>query len=132
MLIRDGQAVRPVFINYMKVHINSLYLCVKDMNRAISFYEELFEQKVTERNDIYSVFDINGFRLGLFAFEMTNEPHIFGSNCLPSISVESIECLKEKIRDKEICFPLTKIGNNWVTEFVDSEGNHIEITAPVK
>ena len=116
----------------MKLQIKSLYLCVKDMERAIRFYEDLFEQKVTERNDIYSVFDINGFRLGLFAFEKENEPHIFGSNCLPSISVESLECLKVKLRNKEICFPLTQIGNNWVAEFVDSEGNHIEITAPVK
>ena len=116
----------------MKLQIKSLYLCVKDMERAIKFYEDLFEQKVNEKNDIYSVFDVNGFRLCLFAFEKKNEPHIFGSNCLPSISVESLECLKGKLRNKEICFPLTKIGNNWVAEFVDSEGNHIEITAPVK
>ena len=27
--------------------------------------------------------------------------------------------------------PLTKIKDNWVAEFVDSEGNHIEMTAPV-
>ena len=116
----------------MKFSINSLYLCVKDMDRAISFYEDFFEQTVTERSEIYSVFNVNGFRLGLFAFKKKNEPHTFGSNCLPSISVENLECLKEKLRDKEICFPLTKIGNNWVAEFVDSEGNHIEITAPVK
>ncbi len=114
----------------MKLHINSLYLCVKDMERAIKFYEDLFEQTVTETSDIYSVFDINGFRFGLFAFEKKKEPHIFGSNCLPSISVESLECLKEKLKDKEICFPLTQIKNNWVAEFIDSEGNHIEITAP--
>ena len=116
----------------MKLHINSLYLCVKDMERAIKFYEDLFEQTVTETSDIYSVFDINGFRFGLFAFEKKNEPHIFGSNCLPSISVESIVCLNEKLNGKEICFPVTRIGNNWVAEFVDSEGNHIEITAPAK
>ena len=115
----------------MKVHINSLYLCVKDMDRAIKFYEELFEQEVTERDDIYSVFDVNGFRLGLFAFEKKNEPHTFGSNCLPSISVESFGHMKEKLNGKEICFPITRIGNNWVAEFIDSEGNHIEITAPV-
>ncbi len=102
------------------------------MDRAIYFYEDFFEQTVTERSEIYSVFNVNGFRLGLFAFEKKNEPHDFGSNCLPSISVENLEYLKEKLRDKEICFPLTKIGSNWVAEFVDSEGNHIEITAPVK
>ncbi|MGN0616971.1 VOC family protein [Ruminococcus flavefaciens] len=116
----------------MKIIIKSLYLCVKDMERAIKFYEELFEQKVTEKDDVYSVFDVNGFRLGLFAYEKKNELHTFGSNCLPSISVESIDCLNEKLNGKEICFPVTRIGNNWVAEFVDSEGNHIEITAPAK
>ena len=114
----------------MNCYIKSLYLCVKDMERAITFYEKFFEQKVTERSDIYSVFDINGFRLGLFAYEKTNEPHSFGSNCLPSISFERFDDLKSKLIGKDICFPLTLIKDNWVAEFVDSEGNHIEITAP--
>lgn len=57
----------------MNCIIKSLYLCVKDMNRAIDFYENLFEQTVTVRDEIYSVFDINGFRLGLFAYEKVNE-----------------------------------------------------------
>ena len=48
----------------MKFHIESLYLCVNDMERAIMFYEDFFEKEITERSDIYSVFDINGFRFG--------------------------------------------------------------------
>lgn len=115
----------------MDCRICSLYICVKDMDRAIKFYEDLFEQPVTEKDDLYSVFEINGFRFGLFAYEVVNEKHTFGSNCLPSISVDSIETVKIKTLGKEICFPLTKIGSNWVIEFVDSEGNHIEMTAPV-
>ena len=131
-LLRDGQTVRPVFIKNMKIYINSLYRCVKEMDRAIKFYEELFGQKVTEKNEIYSVFDVNGFRFGLFAFEKKNEIHTFGSNCLPSISVNSLACMKEKLNDKVVYFPITQIGKNWVAEFVDSEGNHIEITAPME
>lgn len=50
-------------------NIRSLYLCVLDMERAIAFYEDFFERPVTTRDSIYSVFEINGFRLGLFAFE---------------------------------------------------------------
>jgi len=49
----------------MNCNIKSLYLCVTDMERAILFYESFFEQKVTVKDNIYSVFDINGFRLGL-------------------------------------------------------------------
>jgi predicted enzyme related to lactoylglutathione lyase len=101
------------------------------MQRAIVFYEDLLEQKVTEKDDIYSVFDINSFRLGLFAYQKMKELHIFGNNCLPSFEVNSIEVLKNKLSKLKVVFPLTKIGVNWVAEFEDSEGNHIEITAPV-
>ncbi len=58
----------------MQCHIRSLYLCVKDMHRAIKFYG--LEKDVFIKDDIYSVFDIDGFRLGLFAFEKVNETHI--------------------------------------------------------
>ena len=49
----------------MDLHINSLYLCVNDMDRAIKFYEELFEQEVTERDELYSVFEVNGLDYSL-------------------------------------------------------------------
>ena len=115
----------------MVCNIRSLYLCVDDMDRAVSFYETFFEQAVTERDPVYSVFDINGFRLGLFAYREMNEHHTRGSNCLPSISLENVEMLREKLQNLEVCFPLTQIRKNWVAEFIDSEGNHIELTAPV-
>lgn len=116
----------------MEFHINSLYLCVKDMERAIKFYEDFFESVVTEKSDIYSVFNVNGFRLGLFAYEKMNEPHTFGSNCLPSIRVDCLSSMQEKLKGKELCFPVTRIKENFVAEFIDSEGNHIEITATYK
>lgn len=100
------------------------------MDRAVAFYEDLLEETVTVRDDIYSVFDVNGFRLGLFAYQKMNEKHVFGSNCLPSIEVDNIDILKSKLSKLKIVFPLTKIGANYVAEFEDSEGNHVEITAP--
>lgn len=113
--------------------INSLYVCVKDMKRAIKFYECLLGQKVTEKNEIYSVFDINGFRYGLFAYEQTNEPKKCGSNCLPSLSVNNMDLVLKKLKELncKIVFPLTVIGKNKVLEFTDSEGNDVEITCPL-
>ena len=116
----------------MDFRIGSLYLCVSDMDRAVAFYEKFLERDVTERDKIYSVFDLHGFRLGLFAYREMNEEHTFGSNCLPSLSVGSLGDLREKTEGLKIVFPLTKIGPNWVTEFEDSEGNHVELTAPVR
>lgn len=115
----------------MDCNIKSLYLCVKSMERAIAFYENFFEKSVTVKDDIYSVFDIGGFRLGLFAFEKMQEEHSYGSNCLPSIEVDNVEILRNKIAELKIVFPLKTIGENWVSEFEDSEGNHIEVTAPI-
>ncbi len=116
----------------MQFNICSLYICVKDMDRAIHFYEKLLEQEVMERDEIYSVFDISGFRFGLFAFEKMNEKHVYGNNCLPSLAVDDIVRIQEKLSGLNcpIVFPLTKIRSNWVMEFADCEGNHIEVTAP--
>ncbi|MDP4153706.1 MAG: VOC family protein, partial [Bacillota bacterium] len=71
------------------------------------------------------------FRLGLFAFEKMQETHTFGSNCLPSIEVESIDILQRKLKGLKAVFPITQIGLNWVSEFEYCEGNYIEITTPV-
>lgn len=77
--------------------IKSLYVCVKDMERAIQFYENLLGQKVTEKNEIYSVFDINGFRYGLFANDKMGEVKVWGNNCLPSLEVNNIDVFKKKL-----------------------------------
>ncbi|MDW2796912.1 VOC family protein [Clostridium boliviensis] len=114
----------------MKCKLNALYLCVKNMNRAIDFYESFLEQPVTVRDEIYSVFEINGFRMGLFAYEKMKENHTFGSNCLPSLEVADKDILEQKINGMQVVFPITKIGENWVCEFKDSEGNHLEMTTP--
>lgn len=116
----------------MNCTINSMYICVRDMDRAINFYENFFEMNVSERDEVYSVFNIDGFRFGLFAYEKVDENHTFGSNCIPSFDFSSIEILKSKIKNNNIVFPLTKLGKNYVAEIEDSEGNHIEITTPVK
>lgn len=116
----------------MTCHIDSLYIIVDDLERAVAFYEDFFEQKILNKSELGGYFDINGFRFHLFAYKKVSESHTYGSNCLPSICFHSLEELNKKISGKEICFPLTKIGKNWVAEFVDSEGNHIEVYTPAE
>ena len=115
----------------MNCKIDSLYIIVDDLERAVAFYEDFFEQPVPEKGNIGSCFEIDGFRFNLFANEQVKEEHTFGTNCLPSIRFDSLEVMKQKLLNKEICFPLTKINKNWVAEFVDSEGNHIEVYTPI-
>lgn len=111
--------------------IRSCYLCVTNMARALQFYESFFERPPVVRDPLYSVFDVGGFRVGLFAFVKAGEIHTFGSNCLLSIEVESLAALRQKLDGLPLRFPLTQIGDNWVAEAADSEGNFLELTAPV-
>ena len=46
--------------------INSLYICVSDMERATNFYTDFFEKSSIKNDSIYSIFDVDGFRFGLF------------------------------------------------------------------
>ena len=111
------------------MRLNSAYICVIDMNRAVRFYEKFLEQKVDKKDDILSLFIFKGFRLLLFDYKKAGEKVTFGDNCLLSFEVDDINKLKEKL-DKlrvKIIFPITKIGDNYVLEFRDSEGNDVEI-----
>lgn len=112
-----------------EIKLNSLYICVKDMERAISFYERLFEQPVDKKDVVFSIFTINDFRFCLFNSGKVNEKVVWGDNCLPSFEVSDIGKLIAKLEalGAEIVFPLTKINGNWVLEFKDSEGNDIEV-----
>ena len=109
--------------------LNSLYICVKDMNRAIDFYEKLLEQSVEKRDEVFSVFNINGFRFCLFNNSKMQEQVNWGDNCLPSFEVNDINKLinRLEILNAKLVFPLTKINDNLVLEFKDTEGNDIEV-----
>jgi predicted enzyme related to lactoylglutathione lyase len=103
------------------------------MKRAIKFYENIFNQAVSEKDTILSVFNIKNFRFCLFANEQVNESVKYGDNCLPSFEVSNINLFVEKLKSLkiEIVFPLTRINNNWVLEFKDSEGNDIEVYSKI-
>lgn len=116
----------------MTCRIRSCYLCVTHMARALRFYESFFERPPAVRDPLYSVFDVGGFRVGLFAFVKAEETHTFGSNCLLSMEVETLVVLRQKLEGLPLRFPLTQIGDNWVAEVADSEGNFWELTAPVE
>src|SRR5471030_2318827 len=104
--------------------LNSLYICVKDMNRAIDFYEKLLEQSVENRDKVFSIFDIDGFRFCLFNNSKVQEKVNWGDNCLPSFEVNDMNKLIAKLEmlNAKIVFPVTKINNNLVLEFKDTEG----------
>ncbi|MBU0976004.1 VOC family protein [Patescibacteria group bacterium] len=112
----------------MKFKIDSAYLCVKNMDRAVKFYESLFLRKCLKKDEIYSVMKFGDFRIGLFANNRVKESVKYGDNCLLSIKVDSIKEFLNHLNKLKVklVYPLTKIGRNWVIEFRDSEGNDLE------
>ncbi|MGI6283672.1 MULTISPECIES: VOC family protein [Caproicibacterium] len=76
------------------------------------------------------MFDLQGFRQGLFAYQKRGEAHTYGNSCLPSFSIPNLDTLRCKCAGKKVTFPITQIGENWVVKFLDSEGNTLEMTAP--
>ncbi|MDD2823537.1 MAG: VOC family protein [Candidatus Daviesbacteria bacterium] len=116
----------------MKPILNSAYICVKDMNRAIKFYEQFLEQQVNVKDDLFSIFNLDGFNFCLFNPEKVKEKVTYGDNCLLSFKVDNIDDLQKKLDDLkvEIVYSLTKIGANLVIEFKDPEGNDIEVYSP--
>ncbi len=114
--------------------LNSLYICVKDMNRAIKFYETIFNKIVSEKDDTLSIFNLDGFHFCLFEFSNVKEEVTYSDSCLPSFEVNDIELAHDLLKslDAEIIFPITQIKNNYVLEFKDCEGNSIEVYSRIK
>lgn len=111
------------------ITLNSLTIAVKDMDRAINFYENFFNENLNVKNEIFNVFNLNGFEFCLFDNEKAFESVSYGTNCLPSFEVNDINLIESKLNklNAKITFPLTQINNKLVLNFEDSEGNIIEV-----
>ncbi|MCK5490992.1 MAG: VOC family protein [Candidatus Pacebacteria bacterium] len=112
----------------MKPRINALYLSVKDMKRAVKFYENVFNVKVSLFNERISSFDFEIFTFLLFNPKIDNEKLLIGNNIIPNIEVENIKKMLKLIKNKEceIIMPLKKIDKYSIFQTRDTEGNIIE------
>ena len=109
--------------------INSLYVCVKDMKRAVAFYEEFFGKKVDTFDERFSTFLIDGFSYGLFDPKKDNEEAIFGNNVTPNIDVENIAEEYERVKKMgvKIVLEMMSVNGYKLFQFEDTEGNIIEV-----
>jgi len=112
----------------MKPRVKAIYVSVQDMDRAVQFYESVFDTDVSSKNDKMSSFDFSDISFLLFNTDSSNESVIRGNNVVPNIEVENIEEIENIMKrfDCEVIMPPTKIEEYLVFQVRDTEGNIIE------
>ena len=108
---------------------------VTDIQRAVSFYENVFQTELQRT-------EIDGHDMALFHFEENafgaSGALAQGESYVPStsgprlyFSVADINGILSRAEEAggAIAYPITDVGEFWVAEFIDSEGNQIALTA---
>ncbi|MBU1683240.1 VOC family protein [Patescibacteria group bacterium] len=111
------------------------YVSVKNMDRAIAFYEDLFGMKVTHREeDQWADFDIGeGCFFGLIDPKIIDKKRIVGNNSIPVFCSDDVDGIYEKVKKYgiKITFPPNDLAfttyRYYCFECEDTEGNLIEI-----
>lgn len=87
-----------------KVTLTHVYLPVKDMDRAIRFYEDLLGRKVKYREEnIWADFDlVRHFYLKLINLQMINDKKLMESNAVPEFLADDDEAALEMIIHKRV------------------------------
>ncbi len=109
--------------------LNSIYVSVKNMERAIEFYKKLFQKKPANIDMRMTSFDLNGFYFLLFDPAVDSEEVKFGNNCVPNFKVENVKEKYARIKQftSTIDDEVQDLGEVKLFQFKDSEGNILEI-----
>ena len=109
--------------------VNSLYVCVKDLERAKKLYQDvIFDRKSSLETDRFVFFDIDGFLFGLFDPKITGEKVHYGNNTVPTIEVDDIDKLHKRLTEaglKTVLFP-QNVNETRIFQVEDTEGNILE------
>ena len=113
----------------MKIKVGSIYLCVKNMKRAVTFYEKLLDKKVDSFAERMSSFGMGNLSLLLFDPTVDGEIVTWGNNEVINFEVEDIQEIKKLIDDVwcDIIMPLEQVEKFLIFQFKDTEGNIVEV-----
>lgn len=119
----------------MKIRLDHVYLSVEDMDRAISFYEDLLGAKVSNREgNTWADFDIgSGVYFGLINPDIISNKRIIGNNSVTVFWSDNVDLVFQKIKRYK-CKVVSEPENLDFTDypyrcfqFYDTEGNLIEM-----
>jgi catechol 2,3-dioxygenase-like lactoylglutathione lyase family enzyme len=118
------------------MRVDHIYVSVKDMDRAIGFYEDLLGMKVVHREENqWADFDLgNGCYFGLIDPNIISPKRTIGNNAVPVFWSDDVDAVFEKVKNwnVKISFPPEDLAfttyRYYCFECEDTEGNLIEIT----
>jgi len=118
----------------MKPRIKAIYISVLDMERAVKFYEKIFEEKISNFDKRMSSFDFWDLSFLLFNPIIDEEKVYYWNNTIPNIEVENIEKMLEFIKKEncKIIMPLEEIDWYKIFQSEDTEWNIIEFYEIIK
>ena len=114
-----------------KYRPNSVYVSVKDMDRAVDFYEKLFGKKADSLSERYSEFHFENIGLGLYNPSVDGDRAVYGTNCVINFEIEDAEKEYERIKKiaPKIDDEIMDLGEMNLFQFKDTEGNLLEVYA---
>ncbi len=84
----------------MKPLIKAIYIAVKDMERAVKFYESIFNVRVSSKDEKMSSFDFDNIFFLLYNSEVGNKVEPKESRVVPCVEVEDINKMFELVKKK--------------------------------
>lgn len=127
-LLTLGNVTRKIFEDFT-MKVNSLYVSVEDRERAKNFYQNIiFEREPSLETDRFVFFNIDGFLFGLFDPTVTGEKVQYGNNTVPTIEVNDVDSLYERLTKVGLktILPLQEVNGTKIFQVEDTESNILE------
>jgi predicted enzyme related to lactoylglutathione lyase len=111
--------------------VAAVWLPVTDMDRALGFYEGTLGLKVTERDDDWSMVELDGLRIGLNGSE-TESPAGDGGALVAFSADTDLEDEVDRLQSEGVQFSDAISEHPWgrIVPFKDPDGNDLQLYAP--
>jgi predicted enzyme related to lactoylglutathione lyase len=113
----------------MEYKLNSVYVSVKDMDRATKFYENLFGREADKNDPRYSEFQFENITFGLYSPDFDGAKITWGENCVVNFEISDAQVEYDRIKEfaLEIDDEIMDLPQMYLFQFKDTEGNILEV-----
>ncbi|WP_436925376.1 VOC family protein [Halosimplex amylolyticum] len=112
------------------MELSTVYVGVEDMDRALAFYEDVFEMAPEQAEERFSIFEFDGADFGLYNAGADGHEFEFGDNCVPNFEAADVDAAYDRIADlapEIVSDGLFDVDGYRGFHFRDTEGNVVEV-----